>query len=439
MYAEGAAEFSSQPHSSYMAFDFVTAFVLVVLAALSYHVAPLYRRRFVMPLTALLLVVCTLLNFLPVFSPANSYVSMNAIAIVFGAVGIALYLMLWSELYGCIGPLKVALYYAAGIMVSALVLWVLKSTSLICLFVCMCVLPIILMISLWRAYAHLSLDDVPKAPVAKSSFPWKPALAMAVYAFARGMQVSLSSDDVGASSSIGFFGGALLVYIGIAWKREDFNFSSLWKIAMPLMLLSLFPWGRFLPFGSTLSGTLSLAAYALMLILMMSILGNISYRYGVCALWLFAIERATRLVAVQLGELWGGNLGAATMLSPEASQIVANVVFVVLIVITALMFASERQIDSSWGIILKMPISRDTSLALAKTRLGVRCHELAQSYELTAREEEILLLIFQQNKPRDIARILQIELNTVNTHIKHVYQKLGTHSRKETLALLGIE
>ena len=49
-----------------------------------------------------------------------------------------------------------------------------------------------------------------------------------------------------------------------------------------------------------------------------------------------------------------------------------------------------------------------------------------------------LLLVAQQRTLGEMARELYIGTNTVKTHTKHVYQKLGVHSRAEVLELLGV-
>ena len=81
----------------------------------------------------------------------------------------------------------------------------------------------------------------------------------------------------------------------------------------------------------------------------------------------------------------------------------------------------------------------NSELAQERNRLGTKCHELADRFALTQREEEILLLLAQRKKPADIERELFVANSTVKTHTKHIYQKLDVHSRKELFGLLGIE
>ena len=52
---------------------------------------------------------------------------------------------------------------------------------------------------------------------------------------------------------------------------------------------------------------------------------------------------------------------------------------------------------------------------------------------LTAREEEILQLLAKGLISKEIARQLEISVDTVNTHLKHIYEKLHVRSRTEAV------
>jgi len=56
---------------------------------------------------------------------------------------------------------------------------------------------------------------------------------------------------------------------------------------------------------------------------------------------------------------------------------------------------------------------------------------------LTDRESEILALITQAKSNTDIAEIAYLSLNTVKSHLKTLYRKLGVRSRTEA-ALWGV-
>jgi ATP/maltotriose-dependent transcriptional regulator MalT len=51
---------------------------------------------------------------------------------------------------------------------------------------------------------------------------------------------------------------------------------------------------------------------------------------------------------------------------------------------------------------------------------------------LTPRENQVLVLLYEGYRYREIAQMLFVSLTTVRTHIHHIYEKLGI-SRKEEL------
>ena len=53
----------------------------------------------------------------------------------------------------------------------------------------------------------------------------------------------------------------------------------------------------------------------------------------------------------------------------------------------------------------------------------------AAAEPLTERERDVLRLLAAGRSNPEIARTLYVELNTVKTHVKSLYGKLGVHSR----------
>ena len=60
---------------------------------------------------------------------------------------------------------------------------------------------------------------------------------------------------------------------------------------------------------------------------------------------------------------------------------------------------------------------------------------LAGGQLLTRREAEVLPLLQQGRSNAQIARALQIGVETVRTHARNIYRKLGVSSRRELAAL----
>lgn len=78
-------------------------------------------------------------------------------------------------------------------------------------------------------------------------------------------------------------------------------------------------------------------------------------------------------------------------------------------------------------------IERDTNLYLEAIDIG--CRELARRYQLTAREEQVAKLLVRGRSMTGIADMLEVSLNTVKTHVSHVYAKCSVGSREALIVL----
>lgn len=78
---------------------------------------------------------------------------------------------------------------------------------------------------------------------------------------------------------------------------------------------------------------------------------------------------------------------------------------------------------------------RDRSERL-RDRVSKDCLLLQEQFKLSNRETEVAELIMRGNSVSSIAETLVISENTVRTHTKHIYTKLGIHKRQEMLDLV---
>ncbi len=93
--------------------------------------------------------------------------------------------------------------------------------------------------------------------------------------------------------------------------------------------------------------------------------------------------------------------------------------------------ASLERGDTGCALVLLRSIRR--RLRGCDTRLT------AERYRLTEREVAVLALLPDATMSRkDIARAMGISGNTLKTHLRSLYQKLGAHSRAEAIELAGL-
>nr|WP_269090200.1 helix-turn-helix transcriptional regulator [Adlercreutzia muris] len=75
-------------------------------------------------------------------------------------------------------------------------------------------------------------------------------------------------------------------------------------------------------------------------------------------------------------------------------------------------------------------------LKLSHESLDDRCRDAAAAFGLTERETEIFMLLARGRDVGYIEKTLFISRNTVNTHRKNLYRKLGIHTQQELLSLI---
>ena len=147
---------------------------------------PAVRKRSLYAVSGVALTVSTLCMFASIWIPRSAD-ALAVPAVLLGRFGIALVILLWSELYGCLNPFRVALYYSASMIVAALLIYLCRGLLLPWLGAVVLVLPVSL-----AACAAGSARCLPasfRAPSRRNfSFPWKIVLLMAIYAFAYGLK-----------------------------------------------------------------------------------------------------------------------------------------------------------------------------------------------------------------------------------------------------------
>lgn len=67
---------------------------------------------------------------------------------------------------------------------------------------------------------------------------------------------------------------------------------------------------------------------------------------------------------------------------------------------------------------------------------ATRCERIAATYGLSQREREVLALMMRGRNVPAIAEELVLSRNTVQTHVRHLYEQLGVHSRQELIAFV---
>ena len=83
-------------------------------------------------------------------------------------------------------------------------------------------------------------------------------------------------------------------------------------------------------------------------------------------------------------------------------------------------------------------ISQNTRFFVIKNVYGLKIEMINSKINtpLTQREFDILEGLYEGKTNRQLAESQFVSVNTVKTHIKNIYEKMNTHTRSETVALI---
>ena len=428
-------------------FDGTMVAISLICAALARRIGSFYNKPAVFAASAVMLAASSILVFSACLYPALAGTLAFAGAFLGGA-GIALLLLLWSELFGCLNPLRVASYYSLAIAAGAVVVYIYRGFAFPWLFVMTALLPLVSILCVREGFRSLPKAERPSTVWVQLSVPWKAILLMAIYAFAYGMLETTSYEAAfGPHSSPGTLLAALAVFLGVAARGKRFDFGLVYRVALPLVVAALLLLPSFGLMSDVASSLCVSAGYTMQSIIIMLILANLCYRYGASAIWLFGIERGIRQVFMMLGRGVTDSAHTFNLLGGNG-EVFISIVSAIAVVAATMILMSEGDLSSSWGAKMVHRSERqngaeekapEVSIAERKHELASRVAAVAKAHKLSAREEEVLLLLAQRKTVGIIERELFIANGTAKAHVRHIYQKLDIHTRQELFDMLGVE
>lgn len=412
---------------------------LLLLTANHRQLCGLAKRRGILLLTG----ICAVLSpvIIVIALRAFSSVALFSFGMVLRGIAAALLFMEWNELFARL-PFRFAgvCYsgaYVLSVMVQMLMGIVPREFAFVVEVLCAAGATVMLPLSL-KIRHPVPSDDLQERHDTAWTFPVRLTVLVAVYTVTAFFLRQLSDCDI---SIIGRCGGgiiALLSLVGCAFFFDKrFDASLLEIIALPLTIASVLIYCLFGAQASVLVLVLSDAGNVAFRIFILVMMCNLCFRYQIPALWLFGVVRIVMIAA----EGCGLALGSYGMLfeDPGHEQILQAILysFILLLVIASTTTQQMRTlVGTSWRIFPKQTpgesYSERLSAVMSTSELLLwRCSQVARLYGLTQREEEVLGKLVEGSTNREIEEELVVSESTVRTHIRHIYSKLGVHSRKE--------
>lgn len=183
-------------------------------------------------------------------------------------------------------------------------------------------------------------------------------------------------------------------------------------------------------FGRLLSGWALVVigvAQTLVVMLLWAMLSDVAHRSSLPPLAVFGFGWVAHSLPFPIGQA----LGSTLSFHSAAASLVAVIVY--LLAMASVFLLDERDFSRN-------RIFADLEQAAPpRSMFGPieqACRRLGEQGGLTEREGEVMLLICQGRSKGYIAENLCISENTVRSHARHLYAKLGVHSKQDLLDLV---
>ena len=264
-----------------------------------------------------------------------------------------------------------------------------------------------------------------------TAIPWKILFGVAVYSPAIGAVkgVPVQSDPVPfVALTVVHHGVEIVLAAAMLWwvlvRGRLINFSGLWRAVLLFTAAALF----FLPVAGPAAVPWLLLgagiAQTLVVMLLWAMLADVAHHSTASPLVIFASGWLAYSLPLALGETAGVLLEALE--SPAiAVTVLAYVVTVTVVLALNDSAFAQRRIFADLDVAAPVPAVFE-SLDAGCERLGAECG-------LTVREVEVLQMLVKGRSKSYIAETPFVSENTVRSHSKHIYQKLGVHSKQEVL------
>ena len=347
------------------------------------------------------------------------------------AIGGAVLFCLWGQVYCRLSPTRIIVYGSASYVFSSVTSFVIYVCTPPFAVAFTSALPV-----LSFAFAYLSLRSVSKEPSfsheVRYPIPWKLVAIATLAAFISVTSGALLPNLAGGSVLRNAATGAcgLLLFGLVFFMRDRFDLRLLARIAFPLVFVTvlLIPFARTtLGLAVSFTGKLS---YVWFYSFVLVVLCGVCRRYAVPSLRMFASVRACSEAALLVGVLAKSELANKLAQNDPAFQVAFVVLGLVALGVSLIIWMKEPTVNSDWGaagIVVETGLPEENETIKFQRRL----EELTQAHDLTAREAEIMAFIAQGKTRSEICAELFLSENTVKTHARNLYRKLGVHAKSE--------
>ena len=254
----------------------VASFAVVLL---SRRITPLWSNNALVTLTAIGMVGGSALCVVSCFW--LQVAALKYAGLMLAGAGLGLLILMWTEFFGSLNPMRVAVYYAGAIVLGEALKWLFGGLDPAYIAVFSVMLPLASIDWVRRSMKRLPDVDLPKrmGKAGLSEVPWKPILLMGVCTFATGFGV-LPDQPLVVGNVVGTVLVAAFVIFGVLSSSRWFNFDTIYQLAFPFMTVGLLLIAPQFSLDAQTVATCYDAGYTMLSIFIMIVLSNITYRFG---------------------------------------------------------------------------------------------------------------------------------------------------------------
>ncbi len=384
---------------------------------------------------------------------AGAFAAYVASWVAWGVAG-AFLTVLWGRILDSLSAASICFYLAGSMALGAVIVYVL--TYMPAGFVCFSAMALPLLSTLFAHHAKnvIRSDDfvgkIPPAPVTDPVVVPRPLLRILVgvlaYSLALGLMLSMmASYEEGGFDLANRLALASPVIVGAVLaasaylKGDGKTLGVLYRFAMPVFV------GGFLVLAYFGESAYALAAFLVIIgfqcfdAVVMVVLFNGSRHFEHLSIRSFIMGRLANVIGLSCG--WGlGVLLANGSFTIDVSQSGLCLIVVCAIVVVSSLTLLERDLfpdDSVGSRGAKEQNDREEGEREPVLTIDDVIARLAREGGLSAQETRVFAYLAKGHSRKTIQEKMFIASATVDTHARHVYQKLGVKSRQELIDLVA--
>lgn len=215
------------------------------------------------------------------------------------------------------------------------------------------------------------------------------------------------------------------VLLGVSlFSSKSLNFTSAYRTTAATLGLA-FLFVPIVSHGSLFADLISLLSYNVLTIILWIMIVRIVTRYSLPTQFVLGLGLGVYCAGMLVGQFFGAIYASFFVVTAKGLSTV-TLICVCLVFFGYLFLFNEEAMD-------KLLNERDQQ---GPKRFVQRCDEVSKAYKLSPREEEIMILVVKGRSNPRIQETLGLTAGTVNSHLSHLYRKLGVHDKQSLIDII---